>query len=107
MANKKISEAKIVDEVEITTLNDEEVSEEVVQAVAQAIVEEAEETDKTVNAVINEIVEEAKENAGKYTGDLRGFETLEEAINYPNTPEFEKLDIGCKTEYTNWLKNIL
>lgn len=95
--------AEVVDEVEITTPNNDEVSEEVVQAVAQGIVEVADEDGKTVENVVNEILEEAKD----YNGDLRGFKTLEEAVNYPNTPEFEKLDIGCKTEYTNWLKNIL
>ena len=43
----------------------------------------------------------------KYTGDLRGFKTYEEAINYPNTDAFSKLDRGCQTEYKNWLKNIM
>lgn len=110
MANKKVEEIK--EELP----NDEEVSEEVVQAVAQGIVEVAKEDGKTVENVVEEILDEAgfksKENPmtefkPEYTGDLRGFKTLEEAINYPNTPEFEKLDVGCKTEYTNWLKNIL
>ena len=48
-----------------------------------------------------------KSSKKKYTGDLRGFKTYEEAINYPNTEAFSKLDIGCKTEYKNWLKNIM
>ena len=48
-----------------------------------------------------------KPSKKKYTGDLRGFKTYEEAINYPNTEAFSKLDIGCKTEYKNWLKNIM
>ena len=53
------------------------------------------------------IIEEAKEEEIKeYTGDLRGFKTLAEAKEYPNTPEFKKLDIGCRTEYINWLKSI-
>ena len=43
----------------------------------------------------------------EYRGDLRGFESLEIAKNYPNTPEFAKLDIGCRTEYQNWLKSII
>lgn len=95
--------AEVVDEVEIETPNDE-VSEEVVQAVAQGIVDVAKEDGKTVENVVDEIITEAKD----YNGDLRGFKTLEEAINYPNTPEFKKLDIGCRTEYSNWLKeNIL
>lgn len=51
---------------------------------------------------------EVKEKPKKeYTGDLRGFKTLEIAKNYPNTEEFKKLDIGCRTEYQNWLKSIL
>lgn len=58
-----------------------------------------------VEEVVKEV--EAPKPKKEYNGDLRGFKTLEEAINYPNTPEFKKLDIGCKTEYTNWLKNIL
>ena len=48
-----------------------------------------------------------KPNKKKYTGDLRGFKTYEEAINYPNTDAFSKLDKGCQTEYKNWLKNIM
>lgn len=60
--------------------------------------------------VIEKLPNEEVSNKPKkeYNGDLRGFKTLEEAINYPNTPEFKKLDIGCRTEYSNWLKeNIL
>ena len=53
------------------------------------------------------IVEEIKEEpVEEYTGDLRGFKSLAEAKDYPNTPEFKKLDIGCRTEYVNWLKSI-
>lgn len=48
-----------------------------------------------------------KSNKKKYEGDLRGFKTYEEAINYPNTDAFSKLDMGCQTEYKNWLKNIM
>lgn len=48
-----------------------------------------------------------KPNKKKYEGDLRGFKTYEEAINYPNTDAFSKLDKGCQTEYKNWLKNIM
>lgn len=92
--------ADVVDEVEIET--PDEVSEEVVQAVAQGIVEEAEEQGKTVENIVDEIVKEAKD----YCGDLRGFKTYEEMINYPNTPEFQKLDNGCKAEFTSWLKKI-
>jgi len=53
------------------------------------------------------IVEEKPIVKKEYKGDLRGFKTLEQAINYPNTDEFKRLDIGCRTEYSNWLKNIL
>lgn len=55
-----------------------------------------------------EVVEEVEiiTKEDNYTGDLRGFKTLAEAKNYPNTPEFKKLDIGCRTEYVNWLKTI-
>lgn len=81
----------------------DEVSEEVVQAVAEAIDEFAKEENKKVEEVVNDIIEEANE---EYTGDLRGFKTLAEAKNYPNTPEFQKLDIGCRTEYVNWLNSI-
>lgn len=42
----------------------------------------------------------------KYTGDLRGFKTYKEAVNYPFTKEFSKLDKGCQEEYKNWLKTI-
>ncbi len=91
--------ADVVNEVEIET--PDEVSEEVVQAVAQGIVEEAEEQGKTVENIVDEIVKEAKD----YCGDLRGFKTYEEMVNYPNTEEFKKLDIGCQVEYKNWLKN--
>lgn len=84
----------------------EEVSEEVVQAVAEGIKEQAKEDDKKVEDIVEEIITEAKEDAGEYTGDLRGFKTLAEAKDYPNTPEFKKLDIGCRTEYVNWLKTI-
>lgn len=100
-------------EVEIKEeLPNEEVSEEVVQATAMGIVEQAEEENKSVEEVVNEIVEEAKEEGfepkKEYHGDLRGFKTLEEAVNYPNTEAFKKLDIGCQKEYSNWLKeNIL
>lgn len=71
--------------------------------------------EETVNELPNEeIINNEKEKIVNklpkkkdYNGDLRGFKTLEEAINYPNTDEFKKLDIGCRTEYSNWLKNIL
>ena len=94
--------AEVVEEVKIETPNDE-VTEEIVQAVAQGIVEEAEEQGKTVENIVDEIVKEAKD----YSGDLRGFKTLEDAVNYPNTDEFKRLDIGCRTEYSSWLKSIL
>lgn len=60
---------------------------------------------------VNEIPEEVEEVEEveieeEYTGDLRGFKTLTEAKEYPNTPEFQKLDIGCRTEYVDWLKSI-
>lgn len=42
----------------------------------------------------------------EYTGDLRGFKSLKEAKEYPNTPEFKNLDIGCRTEYMTWLESI-
>lgn len=103
---------------ELPNENDEEVSEEVVQAVAQGIVEVAEEDGKTVEEIVDEIIDEANDEVEEpeidieklnkdYNGDLRGFKTLKDAIDYPNTDEFKKLDIGCRTEYTNWLKNIL
>lgn len=63
--------------------------------------EDAEVVEEVVIDAPEEIVEEIVENI-----DLRGFKTLEDAKNYPNTPEFEKLDIGCRTEYQNWLKSI-
>lgn len=76
---------------------------------------------ETIKNVVNEIKDNNKEtpeikedekklnksNKKKYTGDLRGFKTYEEAINYPNTDAFSKLDKGCQTEYKNWLKNIM
>lgn len=57
--------------------------------------------------IVDEIIEESKEDAGEYTGDLRGFKTLADAKNYPETPEFKRLDKGCQTEYKNWLKSIM
>ena len=61
-----------------------------------------------VEDIVNEIPEEVEtpEEVEEYTGDLRGFKTLAEAKNYPNTPEFQKLDRGCRTEYVDWLKSI-
>lgn len=57
--------------------------------------------------VEKEIPEEKNVKPKKeYIGDLRGFKTYEEMINYPNTPEFQKLDNGCKAEFTSWLKKI-
>lgn len=54
-----------------------------------------------------EIIEEVEiVTKEEYNGDLRGFKTLEEAKNYPDTPEFKKLDKGCRTEYIAWLKSI-
>ena len=82
---------------------EEEITEEVVQAVAEGINEQAKEDNKKVEEVVNEIITEAKE---EYTGDLRGFKTLKEAIDYPNTDEFKRLDIGCRTEYQEWLEKI-
>ena len=51
------------------------------------------------------IKEEPIKEKPKYTGDLRGFKTVEQALDYPNTDAFKKLDIGCRTEYLEWLKN--
>lgn len=48
-----------------------------------------------------------KSNKKKYAGDLRGFKTYEEAINYPYTEAFSKLDRGCQEEYKTWLKTIM
>ena len=59
-----------------------------------------------VEDIVNEIPEEVETPEEEYTGDLRGFKTLTEAKNYPNTPEFQKLDRGCRTEYVDWLKSI-
>ena len=50
--------------------------------------------------------EDKKIDDKKYTGDLRGFKTYKEAVNYPFTKEFSKLDKGCQEEYKNWLKTI-
>lgn len=61
--------------------------------------------DEPVEEVTEEIVKDEPVEE-EYTGDLRGFKTLKEAKDYPNTPEFKKLDIGCRTEYINWLKSI-
>lgn len=99
--------AEIVDEVKITDSENEEITEEVVQAVAEGIKEQAEEDNKKVEDIVDEIITEAKEDAGEYIGDLRGFKTLEEARNYPNTAEFKRLDVGCRTEYIEWLKSII
>ena len=62
---------------------------------------------------VNEIPEEAEEveeveivTKEEYKGDLRGFKTLAEAKEYPYTPEFQRLDKGCRTEYVDWLKTI-
>lgn len=82
---------------------EEEITEEVVQAVAEGIKEEAKEQNKEVEEVVEEIIKEASD---EYTGDLRGFKSLKEAIDYPNTPEFKRLDIGCRTEYQEWLEKI-
>ena len=69
------------------------------------IVEEIKE--EPVEEIKEESIEEIKEEpVEEYTGDLRGFKSLAEAKDYPNTPEFKKLDIGCRTEYVNWLKSI-
>lgn len=57
----------------------------------------------------NENIKEDKNTEDKnkkYTGDLRGFKTYKEAVNYPFTKEFSKLDKGCQEEYKNWLKTI-
>ena len=93
MANKKI-----VEDVNIEAVNEVPKDAEIVE-------------DVVIDAPAD-VAEEIVENLGKktknYQGDLRGFKTLEEAINYPNTEAFKKLDVGCRTEYTNWLKeNIL
>ena len=95
--------AKSKKEVIEKPIENEEITEEVVQAVAEGIKEEAKEENKEVNDIVDEIIKEASE---EYTGDLRGFKSLKEAIDYPNTPEFERLDIGCRTEYQEWLEKI-
>ena len=100
--SKKEKEVVSVESVKEVPEN-EEVTEEVVQAVAEGIKEQAKEDNKKIEDIVEEIITEAKE---EYTGDLRGFKTLAEAKDYPNTPEFQKLDIGCRTEYVNWLKTI-
>ena len=43
----------------------------------------------------------------EYKGDLRGFKTYKEAVNYPHTEAFAKLDRGCQEEYKAWLKTIM
>lgn len=60
-----------------------------------------------VEEIVEEKVEEPKEKVTEYTGDLRGFKTLDDAKNYPETPEFKRLDKGCQTEYKDWLKSIM
>ena len=71
------------------------------------IIPETKDNEIKDNEIKDDEKKPAKPSKKKYTGDLRGFKTYEEAINYPNTEAFSKLDIGCKTEYKNWLKNIM
>ena len=55
---------------------------------------------------INDNIDDVKNFNKNYKGDLRGFKTLKEAVNYPYTKEFSNLDKGCQEEYKNWLKTI-
>lgn len=57
-----------------------------------------------------EEVKEAKENTKKQTNkrkDLnyksRGFTSIDEAYNFPNTEQFKKLGEADKNEYMAWL----
>ena len=75
--------------------------EEIVENIEITDIEELPEDAEVVEEVVIDTPEEIVENI-----DLRGFKTLKDAKNYPNTPEFKKLDIGCRTEYQNWLKSI-
>lgn len=74
-------------------------------------IEDLEKMTEDIEEVKN--IDEVKEQPSKeepkkqYHGKLRGFKTYEDAVNYPNTEAFSKLDIGCQTEYKNWLKTIM
>lgn len=93
---------------------DNEIVEDVVDVIVDEALEQGKTTDEIVEDVVEEskkdeslIIEESKKNKKKYDGDLRGFKTYEEAIDYPNTKAFVKLDKGCQNEYKNWLKTIM
>lgn len=58
------------------------------------------------NNIEDKNIDDVKNFNKNYKGDLRGFKTLKEAVNYPYTKEFSNLDKGCQEEYKNWLKTI-
>lgn len=109
-----------------------EVSEEVVQAVANAMILEAEEQDKPVEEIVNDIVTESNENSNeelnsdeveeneevnndeveevskkvvntKVDYKARGFNSLDDALNFIKTDKFNSLGDSDKNEYLNWL----
>lgn len=77
------------------------------ETIKNVVDENKEIKDKETPEIKDDEKKSTKSNKKKYEGDLRGFKTYEEAINYPNTDAFSKLDNGCQTEYKNWLKNIM
>lgn len=68
----------------------------------EAVIEELPNTEK---------VEEVEDDIAKlfkhYKGGFRGFKDCYEAYHYPETEAFKKLDIGCQTEYKEWLNSII
>lgn len=80
----------------ITEVEDEEKEQEN----KEELVEETDTKDVEKPEEVIEIVEVKHEL--NYEG--RGFKTLEDAVNFPNTDTFKKLGNADKQEYLNWLK---
>ena len=105
MANKKVINEIVEDDVIEEVPVEDEVSEEVVQAVANAIVEQADEDNKSVEEIVDEIVEESKDDVDKLA-EGRGFKSYKDAVEYASSEAFGRLHPFDQEEFNNWLKEI-
>lgn len=80
------------------TITDEEKEEKEEQENTEELVEGTDTEEKEIEEIKPVDVDKSIDYKG------RGFKTLEDAINFPNTETFKRLGNADKEEYLNWLK---
>ena len=91
MANKKVIDEIVEDDVIEEVPTEDEVSEETVDEVSEE--------------TVDEIVEESKDDVDKLV-EGRGFKSYKDAVEYASSEAFGRLHPLDQEEFNNWLKEI-